>query len=236
MGCGFDIRDGYINVDMNDFHKPDVVADIVYLEGFPDGEFDEVFAKDVLEHFLWRATPIALRSWNRVLRVGGRLVLTTTYLPGLAKRILSPGFETDLALQQITLMNLFSRQSYVGDFHYTAFTEGQLRFHASRAGFDVEDVVLIDGWLIQATMVKASNASVTNMLMESDEEYVRQLYRDILGREADGGGLERWTHGIQSGEFDRKGVLLEIFGSQERHEIDMRDMATFKTGTLTLGI
>lgn len=34
-------------------------------------------------------TPLALRSWNRVLRVGGKLVLTTTYLPGLAQRIFS---------------------------------------------------------------------------------------------------------------------------------------------------
>lgn len=35
VGCGFDIRPDYINVDMNDFHSPDVVADIVDLDGFP---------------------------------------------------------------------------------------------------------------------------------------------------------------------------------------------------------
>jgi len=169
VGCGFDIREGYINVDMNDFHSPDVVADIVDLEGFPDGTFDEVFAKDVLEHFLWRMTPVALRSWNRVLRIGGQLVITTSYLPGIAQRIFSPAYMTDLRTQHITLVNLFSSQGYPGDVHYTAFTERQLRFHAFNAGFNVDRVELLDGWLIRMTMVKSEVRPNPDLLAGSTE-------------------------------------------------------------------
>ncbi|MGU3455136.1 DUF4214 domain-containing protein [Brevundimonas sp. M1A4_2e] len=236
VGCGFDIRPDYINVDMNDFHSPDVVADIVDLDGFPDGQFDEVFAKDVLEHFLWRMTPLALRSWNRVLRVGGKLVLTTTYLPGLAQRIFSPGYMTDLRTQHITLVNLFSSQGYPGDTHYTAFTERQLRFHAHNAGFGVEHVELDGGWLIRMTMVKEEERSNPDITTGDDGEFVHRMYRDILGREPDAEGTESWMHRLSAGEFDRKGVLLQFIGSTERQEIDMRAMDAFEPGPLTLGI
>jgi SAM-dependent methyltransferase len=43
------------------------------MPGFRDGSFDLVIASDVLEHIADEAT--ALRSWARILRPGGRLVL-----------------------------------------------------------------------------------------------------------------------------------------------------------------
>lgn len=236
VGCGFDIREGYINVDMNDFHSPDVVADIVDLDGFPDGQFDEVFAKDVLEHFLWRMTPVALRSWNRVLRIGGRLVVTTSYLPGLAQRIFSPGYMTDLRTQHITLVNLFSSQGYPGDAHYTAFTERQLRFHAANAGFAVDQVELLDGWLIRMTMVKAETRANPDLISGDDQAFVRRMYVEILGREPDEKGAASWEQRLSSGELDRKGVMLQFIGSNERQEIDMCAMDAFEPGPLTLGI
>jgi len=236
VGCGFDIREGYINVDMNDFHGPDVVADIVDLDGFPSGAFDEVFAKDVIEHFLWCLTPVALQSWNRVLRKGGRLVVTTTYLPGLAQRILSPEYQADLPLQQLTLINLFSSQSYPGDFHYTAFTERQLRFHAHRAGFDVADVVLVGGWLIQMTMVKIDDRQNSALTDGDDESFIRRMYLEFLGREPETEGMARWIKGLSSGELDRRGLRAVIIGGLERQNLDQKDMAAFDPGPLTTGI
>lgn len=236
VGCGFDIREGYINVDMNDFHSPDVIADIVELDGFPNSTFDEVFAKDVLEHFLWRMTPVALRSWNRVLRIGGQLVITTSYLPGIAQRVFSPGYMTDLRTQHITLVNLFSSQGYPGDAHYTAFTERQLRFHACNAGFTVDRVELLDGWLIRMTMEKAEERSNPDLLLGDDVSFVRRMYVEILGREPDEEGASSWVKRLSSNEIDRKGVMLQFIGSTERQEIDMRAMDVFDPGTLVLGI
>lgn len=234
VGCGFDIKPDYVNVDLNDFHDPDVVDDITDLLLFPAGVFDEVYAKDVLEHFPWRMTGWALQSWNRVLATGGRLRLITTYLPGLAQRVLSSEYQNNLALQQLTLVNLFSSQGYPGDFHYTAFTERQIRYHAMRAGFNVDSVTLNDGWLIDVTMVKKEHRQ--NMdLSGSPEVVVDRLYRTILGREPDAAGFDDWVRKVSEG-LSAKDCMLQMVGSLERQAIDEQEMRAFTPPPLTLGI
>lgn len=46
---------------------------------FPDARFDAVFCISVIEHLGREGTPAALRELRRVLRPGGRLMLTTDY-------------------------------------------------------------------------------------------------------------------------------------------------------------
>lgn len=235
VGCGFDIKPEYVNVDLNDFHGPDVVDDITDLTLFPAGAFYEVYAKDVLEHFPWRMTQWALRSWNRILTEGGRVRLITTYLPGLARRVLSPEYRDDLALQQLTLVNIFSSQSYPGDFHYTAFTERQLRYHADRCGFSVETVALNDGWLIDIVLVKAAPAQNVDLQSGSDEDVVTRLYREILRREPDPEGLKDWVGRVQDG-LSRKDCAFQMLGSLEHQAIEEREMRAYAPPTLTLEI
>ena len=47
LGCGFDHRDGYLNVDIKPEHEPDLLADIRDLSELPAGHFDEIVAIDV---------------------------------------------------------------------------------------------------------------------------------------------------------------------------------------------
>src|SRR3954449_9383032 len=49
VGCGYDIRPGFLNVDNGDWHSPDLVADITDLVMLPSGHFEEIVAQDVLE-------------------------------------------------------------------------------------------------------------------------------------------------------------------------------------------
>lgn len=235
VGCGFDLREGYVNVDMNDFHQPDVVANIIDLEGFPDNAFEEVLAKDVLEHFSWRLTSVALRSWNRVLAPEGRLNLVTTYLPGLALRVFSPAYMTCLRTQHTTLINMFSSQSYEGDFHYTAFTERQIRYHAHAAGFAVTNVELRDGWLIDVEMIKLEHRTNLPIQEGNDADFVHLLYQEVLGREAEQEGLLTWLERLEDG-WTREKVLEQFLGSEERQNIDLRSMEQFDPGPLILGI
>lgn len=50
LGCGRDIRRGYVNLDLAKIPGLDVVADLEARLPFPDDTFDEIFSSHVLEH------------------------------------------------------------------------------------------------------------------------------------------------------------------------------------------
>lgn len=50
LGCGKDIKKGYINLDLHPVEGVDVVADIEKKLPFEDDMFDEVFSAHVFEH------------------------------------------------------------------------------------------------------------------------------------------------------------------------------------------
>jgi SAM-dependent methyltransferase len=54
---------------------------------FEDGEFDAVFCISVIEHLPWESIPLALLQLRRVLRPGGRLLLTTDYCRGATEEM-----------------------------------------------------------------------------------------------------------------------------------------------------
>lgn len=71
LGCGKDIREGWINLDVSQLPGVDVVHDVNILPlPFGDGEFDEILARDVLEHVEY--IPL-LADLHRLLCVGGEL-------------------------------------------------------------------------------------------------------------------------------------------------------------------
>jgi hypothetical protein len=49
----------------------------------------------------------------------------------------------------------------------------------------------------------------------SNQDYVAQLYRDVLGREADPAGLADWTGKLDAGTITRGGLLIGFSESQE---------------------
>lgn len=78
LGCGSDLRDGYVNVDRVKLDGVDVVHDLdVGPWPFPDESCDGIIAQDVFEHV---ADPILfmVESW-RVLMLGAGLVLKVPY-------------------------------------------------------------------------------------------------------------------------------------------------------------
>lgn len=144
LGCGFDKRSGYLNVDFQAFHEPDLVADVRHLPMLPDGYYAEIVAQDVLEHLTRADVEVALAEWGRKLEVGGRLVLRVPDVLGVA-RLLSRNREVE---QQRTLIqNLFGTQAYDGDYHLAGFTEVTLRASLADAGFEVVEIGYRDGWM-----------------------------------------------------------------------------------------
>lgn len=73
VGCGVDVKQGWINLDSANLPGVDVVHDIqVHPLPFGDSEFDFILCQDVLEHVEY--IPV-LRELHRILKKGGSLVI-----------------------------------------------------------------------------------------------------------------------------------------------------------------
>ena len=164
LGCGFDHRDGYLNVDLQSFHKPDLVADCCEL-ALPDGHYEEVVARDLLEHLPRSHTAKALAEWNRVLAADGVLLIRTTRLEGILELLNLPQFK-GIEKQRELIQCLFGTQAYDGDFHHTAFTEPLLHDYLENAGFLVEKISVRDHWLFDATARKMTSELRSRGLLE----------------------------------------------------------------------
>jgi SAM-dependent methyltransferase len=72
LGCGTDIKKGWVNLDSADLSGVDVVHDINTLPlPFDDGSFDEVLCNDIIEHIA-DYVPL-LKELHRILAPGGML-------------------------------------------------------------------------------------------------------------------------------------------------------------------
>lgn len=77
VGCGHDVLEGFVNLDVAELPGVDVVASLGEEPlPFPDATFSTILARDVLEHV--DIIP-ALRELHRVLEPGGVLVVSTVH-------------------------------------------------------------------------------------------------------------------------------------------------------------
>lgn len=78
LGCGNDIKSGWINVDCAALPGVDVVHDLnKYPWPFEDGQFDEITARDVLEH-LDEFIP-AMEELYRISKPGARIFIEVPF-------------------------------------------------------------------------------------------------------------------------------------------------------------
>jgi predicted SAM-dependent methyltransferase len=153
LGSGWDNREGFLNVDIHEVHKPDVVADVTELPGFPEGHYREILAQDVLEHLPRQATTDVLRRWSGLLAPGGVLRLRVPSVLGIAALLQEPERQT-IEAQETLVQCLFGTQAYTEDCHYTTFTEPLLRHYLAESGLTVADWSIRDGWLFVVDAVK----------------------------------------------------------------------------------
>ncbi|MEH2168195.1 MAG: methyltransferase domain-containing protein [Nostoc sp.] len=153
LGCGFDIRSAYLNVDFQDFHNPDLVADIRKLDMLPSEFYEEIIAQDCLEHFPRLDTEPALAEWSRLLKSGGILKLRVPDLIGLLK-LFSWESNQSIEKQKVLVQCLYGTQAYNGDWHLTGFTQILLEHYLEEAGFNKIKFETKDHWLFEVTCQK----------------------------------------------------------------------------------
>lgn len=218
LGCGGDHREGYVNVDLQAFHHPDMVANVLDLREFPSRHYEEILALGLIEHFKRVETRRALYEWNRVLQVGGRLVLTTTYVNGLLRKLEEPCLQSVMG-HEIIMETLFAGQLAEGDYHLTAFSELLMRYYLWECGFAIEKIGLMDGWLFEVEARKERDYSFVELIAEPDDRtFLRQAYQGILGRDPDPTGEAHYRGALAMASLTRSDVLKTLLLSAERKQ------------------
>jgi SAM-dependent methyltransferase len=78
LGCGQDIRQGYVNLDIIKRDGVDVVHDLnSFPYPFADDSFDEIYTSHVLEHV--DDVMRVLEELHRILAIGGTLIVKVPY-------------------------------------------------------------------------------------------------------------------------------------------------------------
>jgi predicted SAM-dependent methyltransferase len=222
LGCGFDLRAGYLNVDLQPWHKPDLIADVGELDFLPAGYYEEILAQDVLEHLPRTSTCKILVHWNRLLAPEGVLRLRVPNVLAILKRLASRRNQA-VAKQEELIQFLFGTQAYTGDFHFTSFTEVLLTHYLRSTGYDVVGIKTMDDGNFDATSRKVRSVhphdvgDFSDLLsIERDEDFVRECYLSILKREADVEGVNYYVASLAQGRMVRGAVIDLMFNSDER--------------------
>ena len=144
LGCGDDVREGYINIDVRKTKPNVLVIDLEkeLLKAFPDESADEIIAKDFIEHILWRRVEDLLKDIFRVLKRGGRLFIQVPDLEAIARKvILDPNFKYgDLEGWKAISFWVYGAQDYEENYHRSGFTIPTLKKLLEGIGFVVEKI------------------------------------------------------------------------------------------------
>jgi GT2 family glycosyltransferase/glycosyltransferase involved in cell wall biosynthesis/Flp pilus assembly protein TadD len=138
LGCGRDVRENFVNIDLFSDDARVVGMDIRHLE-LPDNCADGIIASDILEHFSHREVDAVLKEWARVLKPGGELVIRCPSLRLQVKAYMAGVWDADVASYMI-----FGGQTNPGDYHCIGFDEQSMRKHLIQTGLEVTSFEEVD--------------------------------------------------------------------------------------------
>ena len=136
LGCGADIKEGYVNLDSKKLPGVDVVWDIEKLPlPFQNEEFDEVLANDILEHIDY--IPV-LKDLHRILKVGGKLTVRVPHFTS-KNNFADP---THKKMFSVFTFDYFVKnpefrkaREYYFDFHFDRIASSRITFEKSSRWF-----------------------------------------------------------------------------------------------------
>ena len=163
LGCGTNLKPGYINIDQY-VSAPNITKmDIFHLQ-FDTNSVDEIFSEHMLEHLSKYEVPQALKEWSRVLKPEGKLVMNLPNLEWCIQQWLEKPETNRWGWQ---LDTIFGLETHPGEFHKTGFTIPRLRQLLTEAGF--RKISISDYWSHEqgCFWVEASKSEQANIAPET---------------------------------------------------------------------
>jgi predicted SAM-dependent methyltransferase len=137
IGGGTIKRPDYEQLDIIPEEGIDIVCNAACLGIIEDNTYDEIYCKNVIEHFPYGTTVDVLKEWKRVLVPGGRLTCDTPMLMGMVQDCIK-GKNTFWEMQ----VRIYGGQITEYDFHYAGFDAATILKAFKRAGF--EDIKIVN--------------------------------------------------------------------------------------------
>lgn len=129
LGCGSDIKEGFINLDFIRGPGVDLVHDLTNTLPFEDGSVDYILASDVLEHFPRAKYKRILKDWIRTLRSGGEIHVRVPNMEFICEKLYKQMLSSEILIELI-----YGGQDTRGNFHYNGFTKPMLSEALKEAG------------------------------------------------------------------------------------------------------
>jgi len=140
---GKQVREGWKILNIQPGPDVDYVGDCTELGQFADGSVQELYASHVLEHLSYKALPRALSEFCRVLRAGGKVMISVPDFEILCRQFLDP--RATLTERFMIMRMAFGGQMDDYDFHYVGLSYEILAKYLFNAGFSrVERVKAFD--------------------------------------------------------------------------------------------
>ncbi len=138
-----------VRLDLNPAVQPDIVGSITDLSAVPDESMDAVYSSHNLEHVYAHEVPIALGEFYRVLKPGGRVLISVPDIQEVAEHVAKGNLEEPLyesPAGPISAIDILYglRTAIAGGNHFmahrTAFTSESLSQKLKQAGFSKVDI------------------------------------------------------------------------------------------------
>lgn len=155
LGCGVKLKEGFTNVDMYELkdlkeakgvlHDAEVKGKYVKADvrklPFKDNYADYIIATEILEHIPLRDVVKTLKEWVRVLKKGGRMVITCPDFNALAVQWLETPFSPENYGE--IAQGIYGNQLAKGEFHQSPITPQLLQYYLGSMGLKDGKIITV---------------------------------------------------------------------------------------------
>ena len=183
LGCGFDYRQGWVNVDALTKFKPDSIHDLHSPLPLTNESVDYVLAQDILEHFTKEDLLRLLSDLSRITRIGGLVEIRVPSVTAITNRLRK--------FPEARNQFLYGATAHTGIFgaHKVGFTPEYLVFLFISNGFELKTWDLQDTnyhAVFKKTNQRALLKSLTIVAhtfgLGGAEQFITQLAEELIKR------------------------------------------------------